>query len=269
MISIERAAEKIGSLFTQVPQIALILGSGLGDLVEDIKNKNVLPYEDIPNFPLSTVKGHKGNLIMGELSGKKILAMQGRFHYYEGYTMKEITFPIRVMSKLGIETLVVTNAAGGINENFQPGDLMIIEDFINLQGTNPLIGPNLDDFGVRFPDMSMAFDRELRDLIVQCGEELDMPIKRGVYAAMTGPSFETPAEIRMLRLLGADAVGMSTVPEVIVARHSGIRVAGISCISNMAAGILEQPLSHEEVIQTTDRIKGKFKELIKRILLGM
>ncbi|MCR1898041.1 purine-nucleoside phosphorylase [Irregularibacter muris] len=248
------------------PQLGLVLGSGLGEMAEELEDRTVIPYSEIPHFPVSTVSGHAGNLILGKLMGKSIVAMQGRFHYYEGYSLDEVIFPIRVMNKLGIKILVVTNAAGGVNKQLQPGDLMIIEDMINLQGNNPLIGENLEEFGPRFPDMSTAFNQNLRNVLRKSGEKIGVELQEGVYAAMTGPSYETPAEVRMLRKLGVDAVGMSTVPEVIVARHASVDVLGISCISNMAAGILEQPLSHKEVIETTDKVKDNFKSLIRKFL---
>jgi purine-nucleoside phosphorylase len=256
--------------YKQKPKLGLILGSGLGVLADEIKNPVKIPYREIPDFPISTVAGHAGQLVFGLLEGVEVVAMQGRFHYYEGYSFDKVTFPVRVMKGLGVETLIVTNAAGGINENFAPGDLMLISDHINNMGSNPLIGPNDDQLGVRFPDMSEAYSKELRELAKEKAVQLNFNVKEGVYVAFTGPTYETPAEIRAFRILGADAVGMSTVPEVIVARHSGIKVLGISCITNMAAGILDQPLSHEEVIDTTERVKANFlmyvKELVKTIV---
>ncbi len=248
------------------PTIGLILGSGLGDLADRIENPEFYPYETIPNFPVSTVEGHKSRLVIGTLNGKTVVAMQGRFHYYEGYSMEEVTFPIRVMKLLGIETLIVTNAAGAVNENFKPGDLMIINDHINLSGTNPLIGKNLDEFGVRFPDMSNPYNRNLIEKVKNVAKEINVDVKEGVYTVMTGPSYETPAEIKMIRTLGGDAVGMSTVPEVIVANHSGLKVIGISCLTNMAAGILKQPLNHEEVIETSNMAKTKFINLMSSLI---
>ena len=205
----------------------------------------------------------------GTLHGKGVVMMQGRFHYYEGYSMKDVTLPVRVMQKIGVKTLIVTNAAGGVNMGYHPGDLMVIGDMFSLTAQNPLIGPNLDAFGPRFPDMSCAFDKELRALAHACAGEQGFALREGVYAQMTGPTYETPAEIRMLRTLGADAVGMSTVPEVIVARHGGMRVLGISCITNMAAGILDQPLNHAEVTETANRVKGQFRNLLDRIIEKM
>lgn len=266
---ITNAAEFLKSKYNQMPKIGLILGSGLGVLADEIQNPVKIPYKEIPNFPVSTVEGHVGQLVFGTLNGIEVVAMQGRFHYYEGYSFEQVTFPVRVMKGLGVESLIVTNAAGGINENFSPGDLMVISDHINNMGSNPLIGPNDSRIGVRFPDMSEAYSKKFRELAKQVAGDINIEVKEGVYVGNTGPSYETPAEIKMLRVMGGDAVGMSTVPEVIVARHSGLNVLGISCISNMAAGILQQPLSHNEVIETTERIKANFllyvKELVKKI----
>ncbi|SDN38863.1 purine-nucleoside phosphorylase [Alkalicoccus daliensis] len=248
------------------PTIGLILGSGLGVLAEEITSPTVIKYQDIPGFPSSTVAGHKGQLVIGELEGKTVVAMQGRFHFYEGYDMSLVTLPVRVMKAIGVEKLIVTNAAGGINENFEAGNLMLIKDHINQFGTNPLIGKNDDSQGVRFPDMSNAYSRELLDLAESAAEEQNVTVQKGVYVGTTGPSYETPAEVRMLRKMGGDAVGMSTVPEVIVARHSEIEVLGISCISNMAAGILDQPLTHDEVMETTELVKQDFLTLVKSII---
>ncbi|MDY0405649.1 purine-nucleoside phosphorylase [Virgibacillus sp. 179-BFC.A HS] len=248
------------------PSVGLILGSGLGILADEIKDSVTIGYKHIPHFPESTVSGHKGQLVIGELEGMQVIAMQGRFHYYEGYSMQQVTFPIRVMKELGVETLIVTNAAGGINKEYEPGTLMIIQDHINNMGTNPLIGPNDETMGDRFPDMTQAYDVALIKLAKTCANELGIGVEQGVYVANPGPNYETPAEIRMLRILGGDAVGMSTVPEVIAARHAGMRVLGISCISNMAAGILDQPLTHQEVIETTNKVREDFLRLIKRIV---
>jgi len=264
--NLEKAASFIRSKINGNPEIGLILGSGLGVLADDIENPIVLPYEEIPEFPVSTVSGHAGKLIIGELSGKKVVAMQGRFHFYEGYTMNMVTFPVRVMKLLGVEKLIVTNAAGGVNEEFKPGDLMIITDHINNMGTNPLIGANDERFGPRFPDMSEAYSKSLRMKAKKVASVLEIKVKEGVYVGNTGPTYETPAEIRFARAIGGDAVGMSTVPEVIVAGHCGMEVLGISCITNMAAGILDQPLSHEEVIETTELVKASFKSFIKQIV---
>lgn len=252
---------------TQVkPTIGLILGSGLGVLAEEIRDAVNIPYEEIPHFPVSTVEGHQGQLVIGQLNGKNVVAMQGRFHFYEGYSLEQVTFPIRVMKAMGVQTLIITNASGGINMDYEPGDLMIIKDHLNLTGRNPLIGPNQDAFGVRFPDMSTAYDPEYQELAHKVARENGIDVQEGVYVGLTGPTYETPAEIRMLRILGADAVGMSTVPEVIVACHGGIRVLGISCISNMAAGILPQPLSHSEVMETAEKVKTTFLRLMRGII---
>lgn len=237
-------------------------------LANQIVADKVIPYSEIPHFPQSTVEGHQGQLVIGKLKGKNVIAMQGRFHYYEGYAMEQVTFPVRVMQALGVHSLIVTNAAGGINTNFQPGDLMVITDHINNFGTNPLIGPNEASLE-RFPDMSHAYDRAYIKKAFEGAKKLDIPLKEGVYAGNTGPTYETPAEVNMLRILGADAVGMSTVPEVIVAKHVGMRVLGISCISNMAAGILNKPLSHEEVIETTERVKEGFLELVQYLIQAL
>ena len=251
------------------PEIAITLGSGLGDLAEQLTDAVQIPYGDIPHFPVSTVAGHKGQFVVGKLEGREVLCMQGRFHYYEGYDLKQVTLPVRVMKLLGIGTLIVTNAAGGINTGFRPGNLMLIEDHLNLTGENPLIGENLEAFGERFFDMTVAYDREYRTLAENLAAELDIPLQKGVYAWLTGPNYETPAEIRYLRTIGADAVGMSTVPEVLVARHCGLRVCGISCITNLAAGMGEGLLSHEEVKETADRVKVDFIRLVTALTSRM
>ena len=265
---IEEAAAKVLSVCGSA-EVGIILGSGLGDYADALTDAVRLPYSEIPGFPRSTVPGHAGMWCCGTLHGKRVVMMQGRFHHYEGYSMKDVTLPVRVMQKIGEKTLIVTNACGGVNLSFEPGDLMVISDVFSLTGQNPLIGPNLDEFGPRFPDMSCAFDRELRALAHACAGEQGFALREGVYAQMTGPCYETPAEIRMLRTLGADAVGMSTVPEVIVARHGGMRVLGISCITNMAAGILDQPLSHAEVTETANRVKGRFRGLLDAVIERM
>lgn len=263
---INESKDYILSEINKLPKVGLILGSGLGTLGDKIENPIKLKYEEIPNFPRSTVEGHAGQLVIGDLGGKTVVAMQGRFHYYEGYPMKDVTFPIRVLIRLGIESLIVTNAAGGVNLDFTPGDLMIIKDHINFTGQNPLIGKNYDQLGPRFLDMSKAYDSGLIDTAKKTGEKLGIGLKEGVYMWFTGPTYETPAEVKLARILGADAVGMSTVPEVIVANHEGIKVLGISCITNMAAGILDQPLNHEEVVETSMKVKDKFEKLIVEIL---
>ncbi len=265
MKRIDEAAAKVLAVCGKA-DIGVILGSGLGDYAEALEDAVKLPYSEIPGFPRSTVAGHAGMWCCGTLYGKRVVMMQGRFHYYEGYGMKDVTLPVRVMQKIGVKTLIVTNAAGGVNLGYHPGELMVIGDIFSMTAQNPLIGPNLDAFGPRFPDMSCAFDKELRALAHECANEQGFALREGVYAQMTGPTYETPAEIRMLRTLGADAVGMSTVPEVIVARHGGMRVLGISCITNMAAGILDQPLNHAEVTETANRVKGQFRNLLDRII---
>ncbi|MBU9714761.1 purine-nucleoside phosphorylase [Evansella tamaricis] len=268
--------EKINSIVEMIngrvnlsPEIGLILGSGLGVLAEEIEKSIRIPYGDIPGFPTSTVAGHEGQFVIGELQGKQVIAMQGRFHYYEGYSMEQVTLPVRVMKALGVRQLIVTNAAGGVNKSFEPGDLMLIQDHLNLTGDNPLIGPNDNDLGVRFPDMSKAYSKSLILLAKRIAEKLGLTVKEGIYAGNTGPCYETPAEVKMIRTLGGDAVGMSTVPEVIVARHSEMEVLGITCISNMAAGILDQPLTHDEVIETTEKVKGNFLLFVKNIIHQM
>ena len=248
--------------------IGVILGSGLGEYTEALQDAKVLPYASIPGFPTSssTVVGHASEWHAGLLHGKRVAMMRGRFHYYEGYALQDVTLPVRVMQALGIGTLIVTNAAGGVNTGYAPGELMLISDCINMTGVSPLFGPNMDEFGPRFPDMSTAFDPELRALARTCAAEAGVTLREGIYAQMTGPSYETPAEIRMLRILGADAVGMSTVPEVVVARHGGLRVLGISCITNMAAGILDKPLNHDEVMETSEKAKGAFSALLDAVI---
>ncbi|MBA2879076.1 purine-nucleoside phosphorylase [Anoxybacillus kamchatkensis] len=267
--AIEQAAQFLKEKFPTSPQIGLILGSGLGVLADEIEQAIKIPYSDIPNFPVSTVEGHAGQLVYGQLEGATVIVMQGRFHYYEGYSFEKVTFPVRVMKALGVKQLIVTNAAGGVNESFEPGDLMIISDHINNMGGNPLIGPNDAALGVRFPDMSEAYSKRLRQLAKDVANEIGLRVREGVYVANTGPAYETPAEIRMIRVMGGDAVGMSTVPEVIVARHGGMEVLGISCISNMAAGILDQPLTHDEVIETTEKVKADFLRFVKAIVRNM
>ncbi len=248
------------------PQIGLILGSGLGVLADEIENPIKIAYENIPHFPVSTVEGHAGQFVAGDLEGRKVIAMQGRFHYYEGYSMQEITFPVRVMAALGVKNLLVTNAAGGANVSYIPGDLMLITDHINFTGTNPLIGKNYEELGPRFPDCSEIYDKTLNKQIEDIAKNQGIRLQRGVYQMNPGPTYETPAEVRMARVLGADAVGMSTVPEAIVARHAGIKVTGISCITNMAAGILDQPLHHGEVVETANMVKKTFIQLVRSIV---
>ncbi len=248
------------------PQIGVILGSGLGDIVEKLEVKYSISYSDIPGFQKSTVQGHAGKLVFVEINGKRCVFMQGRYHFYEGHSMQVVTYPIKVMKKIGVEKLIITNAAGAVNKSFQPADLMIIKDHINLLGTNPLIGKNDDTLGTRFPDMSEVYKKDLIELAKKCAKEWGIQPRVGVYAACTGPSYETPAEVNMLRTLGADAVGMSTVPEAIVANYCGIDVLGISCLTNYAAGILMYPLSHQEVIESANQAKERFQNLLLAVL---
>jgi len=248
------------------PEIGIVLGSGLGALGDMLEEPEVIPYEEIPHFAVSTAPGHRGRLILGRLSGKTLLCMQGRFHYYEGYSMGQVTYPVRVMRALGIDTLILTNASGGLQPAWSPGELMLITDHINFMGNNPLIGPNEDGFGPRFPDMSRPYSRELAEIARAAAGDLAVVLREGVYIGCAGPSFETPAEIRMFRALGADAVGMSTVPEVIVANHCGMRVLAISCVTNLASGILDVPLSGEEVIEAANRAGRTFTGLLAEIV---
>lgn len=259
-------ADKIGDF---KPSVGLVLGSGLGDFADNVENKIEIPYEEIPHFHKTSVVGHKGRLVMGTISGTKVAVFQGRFHSYEGHSQENVVLPVRTLSFLGAKTVILTNAAGGINPNFQPGDLVCIDDHINLTGKNPLIGTNDNEYGERFPDMSDAYDSGLSELLVQTAKESGFELRRGVYAAMSGPSYETPAEIRMLGKIGADMIGMSTVPECIAANHVGLKVCGISCITNLAAGISKQKLSHDEVKEVANMAMNKFSNLLKNILEKM
>jgi purine-nucleoside phosphorylase len=263
---IMKAVEAIQAKCDITPRIALILGSGLGHFAERVENSVVIPYGEIPGFHASTAIGHAGNLVLGQVSGVDVVVMNGRIHCYEGHDMGEVAFPIRVLKFLGAENLIITNAAGGINETFAPGDLMLITDHINLSGRNPLTGPNDDRIGVRFPSMCHAYSPELREIAYKLAKDMNINIKSGVYLHTSGPSYETPAEIRMMRVMGADAVGMSTVPEVIVAVHAGMKVLGISCISNLAAGMTDGELDQQEVIDTANSIKVAFTGLIEKIV---
>lgn len=254
--------EKIGNF---KPEIAIVLGSGLGDLADEYCDIGI-SYSDIPGFAPSTVKGHKGRLVFATINDKKIMMMQGRFHFYEGHSMQVVTYPIKIMKKLGIKTLILTNAAGGLNETFNPSDLMLITDHINLLGTNPLIGPNDDTLGTRFPDMTNVYKHELQSMARNCAKKIGIELKEGIYVASPGPSYETPAEVRMEKILGGDAIGMSTVPEAIVANYCGINVLGISCICNLAAGLSPNPLSHKEVLEAANIAKNKFKNLVLEII---
>jgi purine-nucleoside phosphorylase len=260
------AADFISSQSSLKPQIALVLGSGLGAFADEFSDATKIPYAEIPHFPRSTAIGHAGNLVIGRVGKIPVCGMQGRVHLYEGYSVKEVAFPIRIFARMGVKAVILTNAAGGIKREFVQGKLVVIKDHINLQGANPLSGPNEERFGARFPDMSAAYDRRFREMAVGEGNRMGIGMYEGVYAALPGPSYETPAEIRYLRTIGADLVGMSTVPEVVAARHSGIRVLGISCVTNAAAGILDQPLDHKEVLETAERVKGQFIGLLKSLI---
>ncbi len=260
--SVNYIKEKIGDF---IPQIGIILGSGLGDFADSFKGI-VIPYSDIPDFEEAHIEGHKGCLVFACIEEKNVVMMQGRYHFYEGHSMQTVTYPVKIMKKLGIETLIITNAAGAVNKNYSPADLMFITDHINMMGTNPLIGHNYDNLGVRFPDMSEIYSKNLIYKAENIAKNLGIKTQKGIYAATTGPSYETPAEINMLRILGADAVGMSTVPEAITAKWCGINVLGISCITNYASGIGNKPLSHKEVIETADKIKDNFTNLLMEII---
>jgi purine-nucleoside phosphorylase len=262
----DRAAKFVLSQTKLQPRIALVLGSGLGAFADEFENAARIPYAKIPGFPVSTAVGHAGQMVIGTVSGVAVAAMQGRVHFYEGYTMAEVTFPMRVLGRMGIKAVILTNAAGGINRNYKQGSLVVLRDHINLQGTNPLIGANDERLGLRFPDMSKAYSRKLGDAARAEGQKLGMVVYEGIYAALSGPSYETPAEIHYLRTIGADLVGMSTVPETIAARHLGMQVLGISCVTNPAAGILDKPLDHKEVLETGERVKGQFIALLRAVI---
>lgn len=269
---IDQAADFIRERTSYRPRVGLILGSGLNALAESVTNPDIIPYGEIPNWPVSTVHGHAGRLVIGELEGQTVFVMQGRIHYYEGYSMSQITLPVRVMLRLGLEVMFVTNAAGGVNPDFVPGDVMLITDNLNLigmTGANPLMGPNIDELGPRFPDMSRAYDRQLMDVARQVASKEDITLRQGVYCALSGPSFEGPADLRFLRLAGTDAVGMSTVPEVIVARHGGLRVMGLSGISNKANLDGSTVTTHEEVIEAGKIIAPKMEKIIRGVLRAL
>ena len=263
---IKAAANFIKERFDKKIDLAIILGSGLGELAEKVKKPVIIPYNQIPDFPVSTITGHKGRLVIGELKEKTVLCMQGRIHYYEGYDMKKVIFPIYVIRSLGIEKLIITNAAGGTSYDYAPGDLMLITGHINNTGVDPLRGDNLDEFGPRFPDLTTVYNKEFIKLTEEVAKELKIEIKKGIYCGNSGPTYESPAEIKMMKSWGANAVGMSTVPEVIAAAYAGMRVLGITCITNMASGILDQELTHTEVMETSKRVKEKFKSLVKKVL---
>jgi purine-nucleoside phosphorylase len=263
---IDEAVRYIRGRSALQPEVGVILGSGLGDVVDAVEIETSIPYSEIPGAKASTVLGHQGRMIFGHANGRRVVVMQGRVHFYEGYEMHEVMFLSRVIGRLGIRQLIVTNAAGGVNTSYVAGDLMLISDHINMMGLNPLRGPNVEALGVRFPDMSEAYPESLRAIARDVAKEIGIDVKEGVYLALSGPTYETPAEIRAFRVLGADAVGMSTVPEVLAMSHMGIPVLGISCITNMAAGILKQKLTHQEVIDTTTRVQKQFTALVLGVL---
>jgi purine-nucleoside phosphorylase len=263
---VHAAAEAIGRKVSDLPRTAIVLGSGLGDFAGTLQQAVSMPYDQLPHWPASRVVGHEGRLVVGKVRGRTIAALAGRCHLYEGHDIRTVTFAVRVLGALGVQELILTNAAGGINTGFAQGALMVIDDHINLMGNNPLVGANEDRFGPRFPDMTEVYSARLRRVADAAGNALDMRLPHGVYVALLGPSYETPAEIRFLRLIGADAVGMSTVPEALAARHMGIEVLGISCITNMAAGVLPQPLNHEEVMETARKVRGTFVALLEGII---
>ncbi|HXI23299.1 MAG TPA: purine-nucleoside phosphorylase [Pyrinomonadaceae bacterium] len=262
----QRAAQFIRSRTSTEPSVAIVLGSGLGAFADELSDATAIGYDEIPGFAHATVEGHAGRLVIGKAGDVALAAMQGRFHFYEGYSLEEVTFPIRVLKLLGVNTLLLTNAAGSLNTELTPGSLMVISDHLNLMGVNPLIGPNEERFGPRFPDLSVAYDPDLQSLVIDEANSMGLSLRRGVYASLTGPSYETPAEIHMVRTLGADAVGMSTVPEAIVARHMDMRVIGISCITNLAAGVSSRPIDHSQVMEIGERVRGQFTELLRRVI---
>jgi purine-nucleoside phosphorylase len=264
--AVKQAADAIASRIKDVPPVAVVLGSGLGEFASELADAASIPYRDLPNWPVSNVIGHEGRLAIGTAAGRTIAALAGRSHAYEGHDMGTVTFAVRALGVLGVKTLILTNAAGGVNTGFSQGALMVIDDHINLTGMNPLVGPNDERFGPRFPDMTEVYSSRLRVLADEAAQRMNLRLAHGVYAALLGPSYETPAEIRYLRTIGADAVGMSTVPEAIAARHMGMEVLGISCITNMAAGVLPFPLDHTEVLATTKRIRHQFIGLLEAII---
>lgn len=263
---VHSAAEVVRARTNLRPEIAVVLGSGLGEFASSLERASAIHYADLPHWPAPSVIGHDGRLVIGEVSGRPVAALSGRAHYYEGHDLRTVTFATRVLGVLGVKVLILTNAAGGVNTSFSAGELMVIDDHLNLLGSNPLVGPNEERFGVRFPDLTNVYSPRLRRLADETGAALGLTLRHGVYAAWHGPTYETPAEVRYLRTIGADAVGMSTVPEAIVARHMGIEVLGISCITNLAAGILPQPLNHEEVLETARRVRGTFVSLLNGII---
>ena len=263
---VKEAADAIGSRLPHVPEIGIVLGSGLGDFASSLADAVAMPYRDLPHWPVSRVVGHAGTLVVGSVAGRTVAALSGRSHLYEGHDARTVSFSVRALGLLGVKTLILTNAAGGVNTGFSRGALMIIDDHINLTGCNPLVGENDDRFGVRFPDMTEVYSSRLRGLADRAGKAIGLQLAHGIYAALLGPSYETPAEIRYLRTIGADAVGMSTVPEALVARHMQIDVLGISCITNMAAGVLPEPLNHADVMDTARRIRGQFTALLEGVI---
>lgn len=263
--ALEYVREKVGSR----PDVVVVLGSGLGSVADAVENPVLIPYEEIPFWPTSTAPGHAGRLVAGTLGKCRVVAMQGRVHYYEGYSMDEVVFPVRVFGEWGVRYYFATNASGGVNTDLPPGGIVLLKDHLNLMGANPLVGGNNDRWGPRFPDMTFAYDRDLRELVARVGDRVGVPVSEGVYAAFSGPSFETPAEIRMVRALGGDLVGMSTVPEVIAANHMGMRVCALSCVSNYAAGITDNPLTHEEVLEEMGKAAAGLSRLIVGTLVAL
>jgi purine-nucleoside phosphorylase len=262
----EHAARTLRARFNEDVRVGLVLGSGLGSFADELEDAAAIPYEEIPGFARPTVQGHAGRMVLGKIRGVNVAVMQGRFHYYEGYAFEDVIFPIRTLYSLGVRSLVLTNAAGGINVAFDQGALMVISDHLNLMGSSPLRGAHDERFGQRFPDMSEVYSRDYQEIAVEEAHAFGLELRRGIYAALSGPSYETPAEIRMLRILGADAVGMSTVPEAIAAQQMGVKILGISCITNMAAGVVGEPINHQEVIDTGERVRDTFKELLQRVI---
>src|SRR6185503_1358784 len=265
----EHAARIIRARLKVEPRIGIVLGSGLGAFADAFEEAVTIPYQEIPGFGRSTAEGHAGQLVIGKVEQVPLLAMKGRLHYYEGYSLEEVTFPIRTFKLLGLKTIILTNASGGINVQMSPGTLMVITDHLNLMSANPLRGPNEERFGPRFPDMSTVYSPELQQIVMEEAREINLDVRRGVYAALAGPSYETPAEIHLMRNFGADAVGMSTVPEAIVARHMDLEVLGISCITNLAAGVSDEPINHEDVMATGARVRATFAQLLKRVVVRL
>jgi len=263
---VQQTAAWLRERYSTAPDVAIVLGSGLGEFTKAMRDAVTCAYADVPNWPASAIVGHAGQLVVGTIRGKRVAALSGRVHYYEGHDLRTVTFAVRALAAVGVKTIILTNAAGGIDLNFKPGTLMLMEDHINLLGSNPLVGPNDDRFGPRFPDMTEVYSKRLREIAIQAAMHAGVPLARGVYIAVHGPSYETPAEIRAFRTLGADAVGMSTAPEAIVARHMGLEVLGISCITNPAAGVLPQPLVHDEVMEVARRVRGEFSRLLEEII---